>query len=82
MPVATQKFRIKKRRGQAHAGKELDTLIKALQAFRSALIDEAEAKRVAPTPRNWWQVQSGRFRDDSTFADFVAQVRAARKREG
>jgi len=31
------------------------------------------------TPRNWWRLQAGRFKDDPTFADFVAQVQAARK---
>ena len=39
-------------------------------------------QRPIATSRNWWKLQSGAFRDDPTFPEFVAQVQAARKREG
>ena len=43
---------------------------------------DREGRSAIPTTRNWWRVQSGAFRDDPTFPEFVAQVQAARRREG
>jgi hypothetical protein len=39
-------------------------------------------KPAAATPRNWWRLQAGRFKNDPTFPEFVAQVQAARRHEG
>jgi len=59
---------------------------KVLHSFATTLksLDELEPTTgtPAPTPRNWWRIQAGRFKNDPTFSDFVAQVQAARKREG
>jgi len=37
------------------------------------------ANREQATPRNWWKLQAGRFKNDPTFAEFVGQVQIARK---
>lgn len=64
------------------AGQEVEDLIKALQSFRAVLTEQLKDAAPSPTPRNWWQLQAGRFKDDPTFPEFVAQVQAARKRDG
>jgi len=68
------------------AAEKAEEVAEALHLFAATLISldgSSPAKRTpAPTPRNWWRLQAGRFKDDPTFPDFVAQVQAARKREG
>jgi hypothetical protein len=53
----------------------------AMKSARKELAVPCPKNRL-PTPPNWWRVQAGRFKNDPTFADFVAQVQAIRKVEG
>ena len=68
------------------AAKKAEEAAKVLRSFADSLIQldvvKAANGKPSPTPRNWWKLQSGRFKDDPTFAEFVKEVRAARKREG
>jgi hypothetical protein len=71
---------------QKLAAEKAEEAAKVLHSFAATLksLDALTPPRDtrAPTPRNWWRMQAGRFNDDPTFGDFVAQVQAARKREG
>lgn len=65
----------------ARRAEEAARVLHSLAATLNSLDESTRAVHTAtPTPRNWWKVQAGRFGDDPTFADFVAEVKAARKR--
>jgi hypothetical protein len=52
------------------------------EPFVRSAIEHPDGRQGHPvTPRNWWRLQAGRFKDDPTFDQFVAQVQAARKHE-
>lgn len=71
---------------QKRAAEKAEEVAGVLHSFAATLISlDAVApthRTSTPTPRNWWHLQAGRFKGDPTFADFVARVQAARKREG
>jgi hypothetical protein len=71
---------------QKRAAAKAEEAAKILHTFATTLNSLNEVKRASHTPtvtsRNWWKIQGGRFREDPTFNEFVAQVQAARKREG
>jgi hypothetical protein len=67
---------------QRLAAKRAAELAEVLQAFAESLRTlDASVKLTSaqPTPRNWWRLQAGRFKEDPTFAGFVRQVQACRK---
>ena len=85
MPASTRKSSPRFIAARKRAAKKAEQLGKLLQSFAADLnsLDEStKPASPAPTPRNWWRLQAGRFKDDPTFPDFVAQVQAARRREG
>jgi hypothetical protein len=52
------------------------------EPFVRSAIEQPDGRQGYPvTPRNWWRLQAGRFKDDPTFSEFVALVRAARSQE-
>jgi len=69
---------------QKRAAEEVEEVAKALHSFAATLtsLDALTPAARAATKHHWWRLQAGRFRDDPTFPDFVAQVQAARKHEG
>jgi hypothetical protein len=69
---------------QQRTARKAEEAAKVLHSFATALnsLSSTEPKSNRPTPRNWWKVQAGRFKDDPTFSDFVAQIQSARKLEG
>lgn len=73
-------------KAQKLAAEKAEEAAKLLHSFAASLnsLDELTppARQPSPTPRNWWKSQAGRFKDDPTFAEFVANVQAARKQEG
>jgi hypothetical protein len=86
MAASTGKLASKAASAQKRAARQAEAAAKVLHSLASSLNSLHDSNRAirkpAVTPRNWWKVQAGRFRDDPTFAEFVSQVRAARKREG
>jgi hypothetical protein len=86
MATSTRKPPGNRASAQKLAALKAEEVAKVLHSFATTLksLDELKpAKRTpVPTPHNWWRVQAGRFKNDPTFSDFVAQVQAARKREG
>jgi hypothetical protein len=84
MAVTTRKSSSKQLTPQRRAAEKAEQVAKLLHSFAADLngLDTRTNKRIEPTPRNWWNLQSGRFKTDPTFADFVAQIQAARKQEG
>jgi len=85
MGTSTRKPSKRPASAQARAAEKAEALAHLLQSFADSLLSLdvlPKASNRAPTPRNWWRVQAGRFRDDPTFSDFVAGVQAARKHEG
>lgn len=85
MPTSAGKSSLRFKAARQRAARKAEQVGKLLQSFAADLnsLDESTpAHRPVPTPRNWWHLQAGRFKDDSAFFDFVAQVQAARKREG
>jgi hypothetical protein len=73
-------------RAQKRAAQKAEEAAEVLHSFAATLNSLGALphrhRKTAATPRNWWRTQAGRFRNDPTFAEFVAQVQAARKREG
>ena len=65
----------------ARAARQAEAVAKLLYSFAASLKSLNDLTPTAPTPRDWWRTQAGRFKDDPSFPDFVAKVRAARKRE-
>jgi hypothetical protein len=86
MATSTRKSQALRASAQKIAAQKAEEVAQVLHSFAATLnsLDELKPadRTPAPTPRNWWRVQAGRFKNDSTFSDFVAQVQAARKREG
>ena len=85
MAATTRKPGAIRASAQKLAARKAEEAAKVLHSFAATLNSLDESSRAAtptPTRRNWWKLQAGRFRDDPTFADFVAQVQAARKLEG
>jgi hypothetical protein len=86
MAAITRKSPAKRASAQKLAARKAEQAAKVLQSFAATLnsLDEPKptSRRPTLTPRNWWKTQPGRFREDPTFPEFVAQVQAARKREG
>jgi hypothetical protein len=88
MATATRKSSTSRTSAQKRVAKEAEQVAKHLHSFAASLnsIDASfihgHGANPKPTPRNWWKLQAGRFKNDSTFADFVAEVQAARKQEG
>ena len=68
------------------AAEKAEEVARVLHSFAGSLkaldASSPETRKSAVTPRNWWRVQAGRFKDDPTFSEFVAQVQAARRAEG
>jgi hypothetical protein len=83
MPTSTRKRSARQATAQKRAAEKAEQVAKHLHSFAATLLalDAFASPRrpSTPTPRNWWRLQSGRFKDDPTFADFVADVQAARK---
>ena len=65
----------------AERAEEVATVLKSFAASLKTL-NAANPTSAKPAQEKWWRTQAGRFEDDPTFADFVADVQAARKREG
>jgi hypothetical protein len=67
------------------AAREAEQAARVLHSFAASLMSMekqmAAAAKPTPTPRNWWRLQAGRFKDDPSFAHFAAQVRASRKED-
>jgi len=84
MPTAIRKSPARRATAQERAAEKAEEVAKLLHSFAAALnnLDVSGSKSTLPTPRNWWKLQAGRFKNDPTFADFVAQVQASRKQEG
>jgi len=84
MAASTRKRSARRASPEKRAAKQAEELAKTLHSFAAALQSLAslgQPENPKPTPRNWWRLQAGRFKDDPTFAEFVAQVQAARKQE-
>ena len=86
MPTITRKSSVRRATAQKRAAEKAQEAADVLHSLASSLalldsVTPVEGKP-KPTPRNWWKLQAGRFKNDSTFSDFVAQVQASRKREG
>jgi crotonobetainyl-CoA:carnitine CoA-transferase CaiB-like acyl-CoA transferase len=86
MAAITRKSPANRASAQKLAARKAEQVAKVLQSFAATLnsLDEPKqaSRRPTLTARNWWKAQAGRFRDDPTFPEFVAQVQAARRREG
>lgn len=86
MAMSTHKSPVSRLSAQKLAAQKAEEVATHLHSFAATLISldalTPASHRPTPTPRNWWKLQAGRFQDDPTFADFVAQVQAARKHEG
>jgi hypothetical protein len=86
MATSSRKSQAGRASAQKRAAEKAEEVAAVLHSFAATLnsLDAvAPASRAPlPTPRNWWRLQAGRFKDDPTFSDFVAQVQAARKHEG
>jgi hypothetical protein len=83
MATSTRKPSASRATAGKRAAKQAEALAENLRSFAASLLsleDATPATKV--TPRNWWRVQAGRFKDDPTFPDFVARVQAARRQEG
>jgi hypothetical protein len=90
MPVSAAKIPSNRsaaqlRASRLRAAKKAEEAAKILHSFAGSLIEldslGTASGTPSPTPRNWWRLQSGRFKNDPTFAAFVAQVQASRKQE-
>ncbi len=86
MATSTRKSSILRSSAQKRAARKAEEAAKVLHSFAQSLnsldaLTPASGK-TAVTKRNWWRAQAGRFKDDSSFPEFVAQVQAARKKEG
>jgi hypothetical protein len=85
MATTLKKSPSRRASAQKRAAREAEQVAKVLHSFAATLIalEEVAAARAkpAPTPRNWWRLQAGRFKDDSSFPRFAAQVQAARKED-
>jgi hypothetical protein len=86
MPTSVRKSPNRRATAQKRAADKAEEVAKALHSFAATLnsLDATNPAtgRPVPTPRNWWRLQAGRFKGDATFPEFVAQVQAARRREG
>ncbi|HSU67869.1 MAG TPA: hypothetical protein VLJ39_13415 [Tepidisphaeraceae bacterium] len=86
MATTARKSAQKQQSAQKLAARKAEEAAAALHSFAATLapldIPQKAGRTPTPSPRNWWRVQAGRFKDDPTFADFVAEVQAARKHEG
>jgi hypothetical protein len=86
MAASTRKSPTSRATAQKQAAEKAEEAARVLHSFAASLtnLDALTPAARAPIaiPRNWWRLQAGRFKDDPTFPDFVAQVQAARKREG
>jgi hypothetical protein len=84
MSIATRKSASRRATAQKRAAQKAEEVAKVLHSFATALnnLDDSTPKSLKPSPRNWWKLQAGRFKNDSSFSDFVAQVQAARRQEG
>jgi hypothetical protein len=86
MAVSLRKKSSKRASAQKRAAQKAEEVAKLLHSFAVTLMSleagTSASRTPTPTPRNWWRLQAGRFKDDPTFPDFVAQVQAARKHEG
>jgi hypothetical protein len=86
MATSTRKPPTKRSTPQKQAAEKAEEVAKALHSFAAtlSLLDATKpaGRKAVATPRNWWRLQAGRFKDDPTFPDFVAQVQAARRNEG
>jgi beta-phosphoglucomutase-like phosphatase (HAD superfamily) len=86
MATSTRKSSTDRSSAQKRAAEKAEEAAEVLHSFAATLnsldaLTPASRHRT-PTPRNWWHLQAGRFKDDPTFPDFVTQVQAARRREG
>jgi hypothetical protein len=86
MATSTRKPSNRRPTAQKRAADKAEEVAKVLHSF-AATLNSLDAlnpptRKALPNPRNWWRLQAGRFKDDPTFPDFVAQVQATRKREG
>jgi hypothetical protein len=84
MASTTRKTPAKRGAAERRAAKVAEELADALHSFATTLraLETSAVAKAKPTPRNWWRTQVGRFDDDPTFPEFVARVRAARRKEG
>jgi hypothetical protein len=84
MPAMVRKSPACRLTAQKRAAKKAEEVARLLHSFATALnnLDVSPSKSQSPTPRNWWKLQAGRFSNDSSFDEFVAQVQAARRQEG
>jgi hypothetical protein len=86
MPTPSRTGSRKRVSPQQRAARKAEEVAKLLHAFAATLTSlDATTARLDPTkpnPRSWWREQAGRFKDDPSFAAFVAKVQAARKSEG
>jgi hypothetical protein len=84
MPTATRKTPTSRATAQKRAAQKAEEVANVLHSFATALsnLDDSAPKSLKPTPRNWWKLQAGRFKNDTSFSEFVAQVQAARRQEG
>jgi ketosteroid isomerase-like protein len=84
MATSTRKPVTRRASAEKRAARNAEEAAKILHSFADSLLMLNALKqpvRAKPTPRNWWRLQAGRFKDDPTFPHFVAKVQAARKRE-
>jgi len=85
MPTSTKKLSNRRATAQKRAAAKAEEAAKVLHSLAVTLLSldafTPPGRMAPPTPRNWWRLQAGRFKDDPTFPDFVAQVQAARKCE-
>ena len=85
MATVTRKSSASHLTPQKRAAQKAEEVAKVLQSFAATLnsleASTPDSRTPAPMPGNWWRLQAGRFKDDPTFPDFVAQVQAARKHE-
>jgi hypothetical protein len=88
MTTSVRKSRGKPESAQKLVAEKAEEVASVLHSFAATLISLDQSappggrSAPAPTPRNWWKVQAGRFKNDPTFAEFIAQVQAARRHEG
>jgi hypothetical protein len=86
MATVTRKSSRKRPTAEKRAAQKAEEAAKVLHSFAASLnsLDQLKPaiRKPVPTSRNWWRLQSGRFKNDPTFPDFVAQVQAARRHEG